>query len=355
MFFSSILVLISLVRITPAQQHNTEPTVDGSVDHGWQSFPDVIDATAYPDWVVDDELEAYLPVYQTSDLNTSEVTRAVIILHGKERTCWSDWNSANNALYNATHNDPAIKRNEISILSPCFFDEADLEAGAAKNGQLLWGKTTWVDGHRNVAPDSISDFSSFYVLDALVAYYMNTTVYPNLKAVVVGGHSAGGQMTQRYAALRISTENDDRLHFWIANPASLCWLTPDRPVPNYECEGFDNYKYGLAANFPAYATANARVLARDGIVERYNGRKLSYAWGLKDNGPGDTRCQALMQGSTHLKRGRNFVSMLEDMGGIPNLTTVDWVPNTSHNTEKMMASDAGIDKLFRYMGNNTSI
>ncbi|KAK0450592.1 uncharacterized protein EV420DRAFT_741788 [Desarmillaria tabescens] len=371
MFFSTILVLVWLFCITVAQQHNTEPIVDGSVDDGWQSFPDVIDATAHPDWVVDEELEAYLPVYQTTGLNTSEVTRAVIILHGKERMCWSggchpsfeprhvdnpdlDWNSANNALYNATYDDPTINRDEISIMTPCFFDEDDLEAGAAQDGQLLWGRTTWISGHRNVGPDSISDFSSFDVLDALVAYYMNTTVYPNLETVVVGGHSAGGQIAQRYAALKISTENDDRLRFWIANPASLCWLTSDRPVPNDECEGFDDYKYGLASSFPAYATANARILARDGIVERYNGRRISYAWGLKDNGAGDTRCQALTQGSTHLERGQNFVSMLEDMGGIPNLTTVDWVSGVSHNTDKMMASDAGIDKLFRYVGNDTS-
>ncbi len=37
--------------------------------------------------------------------------------------------------------------------------------------------------------------------------------------------------------------------------------------------------------------------------------------------------------------------MLEDMGGIPKLTTVDWVPGVSHSGEGMMASDAGIDKV----------
>ncbi|KAG7451802.1 uncharacterized protein BT62DRAFT_959698 [Guyanagaster necrorhizus] len=350
MLFSFFLVSIPIVL---AQQHNAEPTVDGSCDDGWQSFPNVTDATAYPNWIIDEELGAYMPVYQTTGLNASEVTRAVIILHGKERTCWTDWNAANNALYNATYDDSTIERDEISILSPCFFDEDDLEAGAAQDGQLLWGKRTWMSGHRNVAPDSISDFSSFDVLDALVDYYMNTTLYPNLKVVVVAGHSAGGQMSQRYAALRISTENDDQLHFWIANPASLLWLTSDRPVPNDDCKGFDRYKYGLASKYPAYATANARVLGREGIIERYNGRTLNYAWGLKDNGDGDTRCQAMTQGSTHLKRGKNFVSMLEDMGGIPNLTTIDWVPKVRHDTEKMMASDAGVDKLFRYMGNST--
>ncbi|KAK0447033.1 uncharacterized protein EV420DRAFT_887162 [Desarmillaria tabescens] len=356
-----LLAITSLICITRAQQHNAEPTVKGSTDGGWQSFPDVGDATAYPEWVVNKGMGAYMPVYQTAGQNATQVTRAIIVLHGKERACWSDWNSLNNALYNATYNDPTIKREHISILGPCFFTEADLKGGAAKDGQLLWGTTTWISGHPNIAPDSVSGFSSFDVLDALVAYYMDKSVYPNLKVLIVGGHSAGGQTTQRYAALRKSTKNDDRLQFWIANPGSLCWLTSDRPFPDDSCQGVDEFKYGLESNFPAYAASNALSLGREGIINRYHSRALSYAWGLKDEGNGDTRCQAEVschlslvaiainvpqtQGSSHIARGKQFVAMLENMGGIPNLTTVDWVPGVSHNTAGMMASDAGIDKV----------
>ncbi|KAG7439897.1 uncharacterized protein BT62DRAFT_1013347 [Guyanagaster necrorhizus] len=354
MFLSPFLILASLVYTTLAQQSNTNPTVDGNEDDGWQSFPDVVDATGYPRWVVDEDLGAYLPVYQTSGLNTTEVTRAVIVLHGKPRDCWYYFNAMNNALYNATYDDPTIIREHISIMGPCFFDEDDLSAGAAEEGQLLWGRTTWISGHTNVAPDSISDYSSLDVLDSLVAYYMNKTVYPNLEVVVVGGHSAGAQMAQRYAALRISTDDDDRLHFWVANPGSLVWLTSDRPVSVDDCDGVDDYKYGLADNFPAYATANARELGRSGIVERYNGRNMNYAWGLTDYANGDDRCEASAQGKNHIRRGKNFVKMLKAMGGIPNLTTVDWAANIGHSNEGMMTSEGGIDKLFRYVSNSTT-
>ncbi|KAK0204354.1 hypothetical protein DFS33DRAFT_1434599 [Desarmillaria ectypa] len=338
---------------TLAQQYNPDPEVKGSSEDGWQWLPDVADATVYPEWIVDSDKGAYLPVYQTASLDRAEVTRAVIILQGKERACWSrayplpqvplfyslppvDWNAANNALYNVTYNDATIKRSQISIMGPCFLAEADLNAGAAQDGQLLWGNTTWISGQRNVAPDSVSSISSFDVLDALVSYYMDRSVYPNLKVLVIGGHSAGGQMAQRYATLRISTANDDRLHFWIANPASLCWLTPDRLFPNDQCEGFDKFKYGLQSNFPAYASKDARVLGRDGIIKRYYSRTLNYAWGLT-------------QGRTRLERGQNFIAMLEDMGGIPNITTVDWVPGINHSTQDMMASDAGIDKVCTFI------
>ncbi|KAK0477863.1 hypothetical protein IW261DRAFT_1565659 [Armillaria novae-zelandiae] len=346
---------------TLTQQRCPDPTVEGSGEDGWKLLPDIAQATLHPKWAVNNEKGAYLPVYQTNGLDMTEVTRAVIILQGKASYIselgpvillisshsigLADWNAANNALSKAVYNDPSIKRSEISITCPCFLAEADLSEGAAQDGQLLWGKTNWISGSRNVGPDSVTGVSSFDVLDALVAYYMDRNLYPNLKVLVVGGHSAGGQMAQRYAILRPSTDDDDRLHFWIANPGSLCWLTPNRPIPNNRCEGVDAFKYGLASNFPAYASKNARALGREGIVKRYHSRTLNYAWGLKDEGNGDTRAQAQTQGRTHLERGRNFVAMLEDMGGIPSLTTVNWVPGVSHSGEAMMASDAGIDKV----------
>lgn len=354
MLLSSLLILPSLVYTTLAQQSNANPTVGGNQDDGWQSFPKVVDADRHTKWVVDEDLGAYMPVYQSSGLNATEVTRAVIVLHGKPRDCWYYWNAMNNALYNATYDDPSIVREHISILGPCFFDEDDLTAGAARDGQLLWGRTTWMSGHTNVAPESISGYSSFDALDSLIAYYMDKTVYPNLQVVVIGGHSAGAQMAQRYAALRVTTDDDDRLHFWIANPGSLLWLTSDRPVSVDDCDGIDDYKYGLASGFPAYATASARTLGRSGIVEKYNGRNMNYDWGLTDYANGDHRCQAAAQGEDHVTRGKNFVQMLEDMGGIPNLTTIDWAPNIGHSNEGMMTSEGGIDKLFRYVSNSTS-
>ncbi len=74
-----------------------------------------------------------------------------------------------------------MKRSEISIICPVFLTEADLSAGAAQDGQLLWGKTNWISGSRNVGPDSVIGISSFDVLDALVAYYMDRSLCPNLK------------------------------------------------------------------------------------------------------------------------------------------------------------------------------
>ena len=123
------------------------------------------------------------------------------------------------------------------------------------------------------------------------------------------------------------------------------WLTPDRPVPNAACEGVDSYKYGLNDTFPAYALADANDLGRDGLVQRYLPRKVHYAFGLNDNGAGDTRCQAKTQGATHLQRGRNFMSMLDGLGGLPAGSTVDYIPGVSHSGDGMVNSALGLEKV----------
>lgn len=86
----------------------------------------------------------------------------------------------NNALYNASYHDPGIRREDISIIAPCFFTEADSKSGAVTDDTLLWRMTTWIDGKANVSPGYFK-VSSFDVLDALVSYYMDTTTFPNLK------------------------------------------------------------------------------------------------------------------------------------------------------------------------------
>lgn len=86
----------------------------------------------------------------------------------------------NNALYNASYNDPGIRREDISIIGPCFFTEADRNSGAVTDDVLQWRTTTWIDGKANVSPGYLK-VSSFDVLDALVSYYMDTTTFPNLK------------------------------------------------------------------------------------------------------------------------------------------------------------------------------
>ncbi|KAF9024708.1 hypothetical protein BDZ89DRAFT_1135849 [Hymenopellis radicata] len=290
------------------------PNVGGSDETGWQSMPHIPGAFAHAAWSVDAGSGAVMAVYQTTHQNPAAITRAVIMSSGKQRDCWSHWVYTYNALNAAAAGDRSIKPDSVSIMAPCWFTDKDLAAGAAKDSQLIFAAGAGWAGETTS------------VLDGLVAHYMNRTHYPNLKTVVVAGHSGGGQLMQRYATLRQDTAKDGSLQFWIANPASYAWLTSDRPVPDDKCEGVDDYKYGLGGNLPPYAGG----LARKDIISRYRARNVCYLYGKEDHESGDTRCQA---------KGME--------GGMPKTHTASYVDGVGHDPQGMIGSAAGSQKLFK--------
>lgn len=298
----------------------------------------------------------------TTEGDTSAVKRAVIVPPGKLRDCWgrkfivssvyisyrsfshivilTDWNIIDGALKNYAE----VPYESVSIMAPCFLTDVDVTAGAASADNIVFGLTTWVSGQKNTQPSTV-ETSAYEVVDELINYYLDKTKFPALEAIVFAGHSAGSQMTQRYAALKKTGEDEDKIHYYVANPGSFVWLTEDRPASTDACEGFDSYKYGLADKFPAYAAGDASSLGRDGLIERYMGRKIHYAFGLADNGPGDTRCQAVSQGASHLERGQNFMTMLDGLGGLGSTSTVDYIEGVSHDGGAMFNSPEGLDKV----------
>ncbi|KAL1689471.1 hypothetical protein GGG16DRAFT_126468 [Schizophyllum commune] len=331
--------------------YDVQPVAIGVADTGYSGFPNVLNA----DIVLDFELKvapgASIPMYMSSNRNPQNITRAVISLPGKLRDNWYYFWALDKALYQAWGTYPDVDYNAISIMAPVFLNQMDIDAGAAAgtNGTLFWNGTTWMSGHYNIGPETFANISSYDVMDDLVDYYLNKTVFPNLDQVVIAGHSAGAQLTQRYAALRKSRKDDDRIVYWMANPGSLLWLTEDRPLPNDSCANVDRWKYGLTDGVPAYGAYALKHLQREGIVERYLSRNIHYAWGTGDDGPGDTRCQAQTQGLTHYQRGLNFVNMLQNISGgsLPANATVDFVEGVTHDCEGMTRSPSGLTRLFR--------
>lgn len=56
-------------------------------------------------------------------------------------------------------------------------------------------------------------------------------VFPHLKAIVVSGHSAGGQYVTRYEmANQIHDTLGVPITYVVSNPSSYAYLDPERPV-----------------------------------------------------------------------------------------------------------------------------
>ena len=73
--------------------------------------------------------------------------------------------------------------------------------------------------------------SSFDFVDEILRKLANKTMFPNMKAIVVAGHSAGGQFANRY---EMSNKIHDTLGvpitYVVANPSSYAWPDAVRPL-----------------------------------------------------------------------------------------------------------------------------
>ena len=78
--------------------------------------------------------------------------------------------------------------------------------------------------------------SSFAVADRLLAELSDAKRFPNLRRIVLAGHSAGGQFVNRYVAVGRLGESGAgparrlEYRFLVANPSSYLYLDGRRPV-----------------------------------------------------------------------------------------------------------------------------
>lgn len=127
-------------------------------------------------------------------LNNQNVERAVIMMAGLFRDAGDYMNHTLSALYKVPAG-AGPSRDNVAIITPVFPNEQD-EGVAWTQGSnvLVWHENDWAYGRNNIYPSSSTNTSSFSVLDQLVAYYNDQNTFPNVKEIVVAGHSMGSQV-----------------------------------------------------------------------------------------------------------------------------------------------------------------
>lgn len=131
--------------------------------------------------------------------------------------------------------------------------------------------------------------SSYDVLDQILQFYTNTTRFPKMKQAVVGGHSLGGQMIQRYAAVGKDLGLSVRVNYWVGNPDSYVWFNSDRPINTGSCPDYNDWRDGLDNYTPTYGSTLV-ALGPKSVYSRYTSRSINYAIGLLDYNDDSTRC-----------------------------------------------------------------
>lgn len=287
-----------------------------------------------------------LPLYLSSDwsMPLPAISRAIIVLHGRLRNA--------DEYYISTHTAQVAAGDDgksALMIVPQFLAEVDIEAHKLPADRLRWSPEGWEGGDAALAPNPVS---SFEALDAILAKLSDRRVFPNLKQVVVAGHSGGGQVVQRYAIAGKGEAALSRQHidvrYVVANPSSYAYFSKERPVPAIvaSCPGYNNWKYGMDQR-PLYL-ADATPTA---LEQRYVERDVIYLLGTLDTkSAADKSCMGEAQGPHRYARGHAYAdAMAKRDHGTPNHRVWD-VAGVGHDGDKMLTSKCGLAALFDIPG-----
>ncbi|TYL90715.1 alpha/beta hydrolase [Bradyrhizobium rifense] len=283
-----------------------------------------------------------LPLYLSSDwsMPLPAISRAIIVLHGRLRNADEYYISAHTAQVAAGDDGKSAL-----MIVPQFLAEVDIEAHKLPADTLRWSLVGWEGGDAALGPNPVS---SFEALDAILAKLSDRRVFPNLKQVVVAGHSGGGQVAQRYAIAgkgeaMLSRQHID-IRYVVANPSSYAYFSKERPVAAIaaSCAGYDNWKYGMDGRPPYLADVTPAALE-----QRYVERDVIYLLGTLDTKPAaDKSCMGEAQGPSRYARGHAYAdAMAKRNQGTPNHRVWD-VAGVGHDGDKMLTSKCGLAALF---------
>lgn len=295
-----------------------------------------------------DGLTAALAVETSRPLDQAQpgIRRALVVIHGMLR---------NADVYQASGEAAAALADRaggpILVVTPQFLAVEDVLHHGGGPDLLHWSHSGWKGGEAALGPAPVSSFAA---LDALLAHLADPALLPDLADIVVAGHSAGGQILQRYVAVGNGRDATAarRLRFVVANPSSYLYFSAERPladgtfgaVDSDHCPDFDRWRYGLGDR-PPYA---ARLSAAE-IERRYLAQDVTYLLGSLDNDPAhpslDRSGAAELQGPSRFERGQAYVRYLRARH--PDLRhRLQVVDGVGHDGRGMLTSPVGLAALF---------
>ncbi|MGF6774747.1 pimeloyl-ACP methyl ester carboxylesterase [Paraburkholderia sp. GAS199] len=302
---------------------------------------------------------AQFPLYLSKDWSTAQpqVTRAVIVIHGKLRNADVYYRTAQNAR-DAAHADS----DSTLLIAPQFLATLDLrghDSPAPDSADLLrWRGDAWMGGEPARAPLPVG---SYEVLDQIVARLADRKLFPNLQHVVFAGHSGGGQVVQRYAvaAHNIAALTDEGIdvRYVVASPSTYAYFDAQRPnaqgmpapFDSAQCPAFNEWKYGMDKR-PAYL--DDRTPAQLEAV--YAARRIDYLVGGADDDPQqsalDRSCAAEAQGPQRVARAQAYYRymQLRHPAGLNQRFHI--VPGVGHDGARMLTSVCALSAMFDTRG-----
>ena len=290
-------------------------------------------------------------VYRTFPLDrkNESIRRVMIMVHGAGRDADNYFRTAVAAAFLAGALDDTL------VISPRFASNGGGCQDVLAANEISWpcNGDSWRSGG---ATDKEGKLTSYDFADAILGKAANRNVFPNLKAIVVSGHSAGGQFVNRYEmANRVHDTLGVPITYVVANPSSYAYLDAKRPAAGANgatefrafsdarnCTTYDRWPYGIQ-NRTGYSSR----LTDEQLKTQLVARPTTYLVGELDTLPlagFDSSCPAMAQGANRNLRGQAWGKYVNDTLGAHHTTRV--VPLCGHNARCMFTADPVLALLF---------
>src|SRR5262249_19531713 len=193
-------------------------------------------------------------IYRTFPLDqrNDQIRRALVMVHGAGRDADNYFRTAVAAAFLAGALDDTI------VISPRFASNGGGCQDTLAQNEVSWpcNGDSWRSGG---AADKEGKLTSYDFADAILKKIANKVTFPNLRAIVVAGHSAGGQFASRYQmANQVHDTLGVPITYVVANPSSYAYLDPTRPSTDDKgvttfrsfgdgrnCTTYDKWPYGI--------------------------------------------------------------------------------------------------------------
>ena len=297
------------------------------------------------------------------DAKNDAITRVFVLIHGAGRNADNYFQSAMAAAFLGGALDNTL------VISPRMAsnDGAGCKDALGEN-EISWHCNSWRSGGPSISNPGVT---SFDFVDEILRKVARKSVFPNLKAIVVAGHSAGGQVVNRY---EMTNQVHDSLgvpvSYVVSNPSSYAYPDDARPTmaawsltanpPGYigetapntpafrnpgegrSCTTYDQWPAGLN-NRSGYSAKQTDAQIRTQLAAR----PTTYLLGELDIlplGGFDGSCPAMAQGPTRLARGQAFGKYANEKFGAKHAVTI--VPLCGHNARCIFTSDVALPLIF---------
>ena len=287
------------------------------------------------------------------------------MVHGTNRNADDYFETAAAAAFLARALDDTV------VISPRVASAAGNCADKLSPNEVSWSCTgdSWRSGG---ASASHPDLTSFDFVDQILRKLANKTTFPNLRAIVVAGHSAGGQFVARYQmAIRVHDSLGVPITYVVANPSSYAWPDTTRPLPTDDaapeaaktgwtsetvhtkftygafdataCPNYDRWPFGLQNRTGGYTAKTSDEQLKKQLVSR----PTTYLLGQVDTlplGGFDSSCPAMAQGAARRSRGEAYVKFVNEKLGANHAVQI--VSECGHNARCVYTTDIVLPVIF---------